>query len=399
MTLSIEPSTVADLLATGAGASAPGTTRDLTGPGDGATSFAAMLAAALGGVPPTPPPVIAASGSGPTVPATAATATAGGTAVGSPSSEIPPRAGDASPDAAPSTGGDEGGAVAVATGGTVSGPVAESALRPDATAAPVATPPTSETATGVATTHRDEPSVDGVPPGDLPVSDAHGTSRPGRRDTPAGATTPAPAPAPADTSGAGTTTTAPSTPTDASAPAPPGPSPTPPTVAAQADPLTRVGDPSSAASPAESPSERSTADARLVTVPQAGHVGTGWHTDAMVPTPGTTASSLATRIRDTVEQLRDAAPPRHVTLDLGDLRLSVSLRGSTVHVVFHGEAPPQTAGWTQEVSTALADRGLQLSTGTGDQPQQRGQQTPDEPSPRTADSRPAPRRSPAGLHL
>ena len=133
--------------------------------------------------------------------------------------------------------------------------------------------------------------------------------------------------------------------------------------------------------------------------PAVAHAADGTRPDASSQAVAPTA--LASRIRDTVEQLQHAAPPRHVTLEVGDLRLSVSLRGETVHVVFHGEPPAATTGWSQEVSAALADRGMTLSTGTGEQhPGGRSQQHPDTPpAPRPTSARSATRRPRSGLHL
>ena len=90
-------------------------------------------------------------------------------------------------------------------------------------------------------------------------------------------------------------------------------------------------------------------------------------------------SAMAARIAEVAEQLEKAGPPRRMTVEIGELRLSVSLRAdSSVRVsVLSGQAPGEQA-WRDGLEEALAERGLLLADDRGQrgQPDPRGQAAP-----------------------
>jgi hypothetical protein len=73
-------------------------------------------------------------------------------------------------------------------------------------------------------------------------------------------------------------------------------------------------------------------------------------------------SSLLSRIVRIAERLEQAPPPRQMTIEIGELRLSVSLRGDNgVRVVAVGDPGQSLDGdWRRDLSDALAERGLDL---------------------------------------
>ncbi len=100
-------------------------------------------------------------------------------------------------------------------------------------------------------------------------------------------------------------------------------------------------------------------------------------------------SAMAARIAEVAEQLEKAGPPRRMTVEIGELRLSVSLRAdSSVRVsVLSGQAPGEQA-WRDGLEQALAERGLLLA----DEREQRGQPDPHghaAPKPASQPPRPA----------
>lgn len=93
-------------------------------------------------------------------------------------------------------------------------------------------------------------------------------------------------------------------------------------------------------------------------------------------------AALVNRITETVERLRDMAPPRQLTLELehlGGMRLVVSLRADTVHLEMLSSPNGAMSGadWSRELSTALRERGFSLggdARGGGGDAQARDQQ-------------------------
>lgn len=102
--------------------------------------------------------------------------------------------------------------------------------------------------------------------------------------------------------------------------------------------------------------------------------------DMVRAVPRPEPSALVERIARIAEQLEHAPPPRQMTVEVGDLRLSVTLRSDgAVRVVFLGEqGQPLGAAWQRELADALADRGFDLARQDGG----RGQAAPDDEPPR-----------------
>lgn len=78
--------------------------------------------------------------------------------------------------------------------------------------------------------------------------------------------------------------------------------------------------------------------------------------------PATADLRLVERVMEAVELLENAPPPRRIRLEVGDLRLAVSLRADGVHVAIDGDAAP-TRTWQSDLSTALEARGMSLADG------------------------------------
>src|SRR5690606_35177668 len=98
----------------------------------------------------------------------------------------------------------------------------------------------------------------------------------------------------------------------------------------------------------------------------------------------TPRSTLAQRIADAVEALRDAPPPRSITLDVAGVQIAVTLRGDAVHVGLLGGAQPPL-GWQSEMADALASRGFTLADDeTGGQARRDGGEDTPEQQPRPA---------------
>ncbi|MBW3657875.1 MAG: hypothetical protein KY457_04500 [Actinobacteria bacterium] len=127
---------------------------------------------------------------------------------------------------------------------------------------------------------------------------------------------------------------------------------------------------------------------------------------APAPTGDLPARMLG-RVMDALDVLENAPPPRRLTIDLPDadgLRLHVALRGSEVQVsVVGGGSGGDLSGWTRDLSEALAARGFSLggfSAGTG-QDDRRRPADADQPAddPTTPRPRPRPRADDQGLRL
>ena len=73
-------------------------------------------------------------------------------------------------------------------------------------------------------------------------------------------------------------------------------------------------------------------------------------------------SALAARVADIAERLESAPPPRQMTVEVGELRLSVSLRADgAVRVAVVGEVNQAAEqAWRRELAEALAGRGMDL---------------------------------------
>ena len=95
---------------------------------------------------------------------------------------------------------------------------------------------------------------------------------------------------------------------------------------------------------------------------------------ASSPDGARAAAAVPTRILDAVETLRAGPPPERVTVDLSDLaradeplKVTVTMRGGGVALL---AANPQTAAllanWNDDLSSALAQRGLTLAADDGD---------------------------------
>lgn len=110
------------------------------------------------------------------------------------------------------------------------------------------------------------------------------------------------------------------------------------------------------------------------------------------------AARMVARVLDAVDVLENAPPPRRMTVDLqefGGVRLHVALRGAEVHVQVQGGSAGELAGWSRDLSSALASRGFTLGDSAADagdgREQHRARQQPfDEPgSAGTTGRRPA----------
>lgn len=112
-------------------------------------------------------------------------------------------------------------------------------------------------------------------------------------------------------------------------------------------------------------------------------------------------SPLAERVAEIAQRLEQAPPPRRMTVEIGELRLTVSLRGDGVHVAVTGTAPADGPDWDRDLATALSARGFSLATDAGASGERREPSHPDRPAPEPAASRrrPASRTAPAGLRL
>lgn len=101
------------------------------------------------------------------------------------------------------------------------------------------------------------------------------------------------------------------------------------------------------------------------------------------------AARMVARVLDAVDLLENAPPPRRMTVDLpdlGGLRLHVALRGGEVHVQVQGGSAGDLAGWSRDLSSALASRGLTLGDfgtdgGSGREQHHARQHLLDEPRP------------------
>ncbi len=76
-------------------------------------------------------------------------------------------------------------------------------------------------------------------------------------------------------------------------------------------------------------------------------------------------SAIVQRIVEAVEQLRNAPPPRQVTIELPDangLRLTIAMRGDGVHVVARGDLAADLGDLGQQLGESLRQRGMDLGS-------------------------------------
>ncbi|HVL99757.1 MAG TPA: hypothetical protein VM324_10750, partial [Egibacteraceae bacterium] len=113
-------------------------------------------------------------------------------------------------------------------------------------------------------------------------------------------------------------------------------------------------------------------------------------------------SALAERVADIVERLELAPAPRRVTVDAGELRLVVSLRGDAVRIAVLGTGAAAPAGWERDLSAALSARGFSLAgDGAHERPAPEHRPPPEStvPAPGSRQRRPPSRPAPAGWRL
>lgn len=115
--------------------------------------------------------------------------------------------------------------------------------------------------------------------------------------------------------------------------------------------------------------------------------------------PAPTPSVLAGKVAEAVALLEHAPPPRRMTVEIGDLQLSVSVRGEAVRVTLLDAAVQPTATWTRDLSEALAERGLSLAADRDARGSPHDRRPPDHPTPEDRRRRPPTRPAPAGWRL
>ncbi|HHC08802.1 MAG TPA: hypothetical protein ENK55_08810 [Actinobacteria bacterium] len=128
--------------------------------------------------------------------------------------------------------------------------------------------------------------------------------------------------------------------------------------------------------------------------------GRGSARAAATSTPG--PARLANRIEEIVDLVEGGRIPRRVLIEvpeLDDVRLAVSVRGSTVTITApdRPELPRPVAAWMTELRSLLADRGLDLGDPDGRDPR-RERSTP-EPYPAPSPNRFRPRRIDEALRI
>lgn len=113
--------------------------------------------------------------------------------------------------------------------------------------------------------------------------------------------------------------------------------------------------------------ERPTRGEAQTTTPSAAMVGgeraAGTAPVSLLGPTGTADGGAVARVMAALEQLRNAGPPRSVSLELPELdglRLRVSLRGARTVDVRIGGRLLDDDGWLRDLGTAVASRGLEL---------------------------------------
>jgi hypothetical protein len=95
-------------------------------------------------------------------------------------------------------------------------------------------------------------------------------------------------------------------------------------------------------------------------------------------------AGLVNRVLEAIEQLEHRPPPRRMVVEVGDMRLTVALRGDEVRLSVVGarSGSELSAEWARDISQALASRGFNLSQGDREGAQRdRPEQPEDRPAP------------------